>query len=152
MDNLSAITNFIAISDQLGTSGMPTAAQLTEIAGAGYTTVVNLARDESPGALPGEADLVRSMGMEYIHIPVVWVSPQIEEVERFFNVMDEHKNQKVFVHCVMNYRVSAFVYLYRILRLGITEEEAWQDLTRIWTPDGVWAELISRFSENYISR
>jgi hypothetical protein len=44
----------------------------------------------------------------------------------------------------MNYRVSAFVYMYRVARLGFPEAQARADLNRLWTPDGVWAELIAQ--------
>ena len=41
-------------------------------------------------------------------------------------------------------RVSAFVYLYRLLNLGWAPARARPDLDALWTPDGVWASFIAR--------
>ena len=141
---LEEITNFYAVTDSLGTSGMPRRDQIADIAAAGYRVVINLAMDEPPAQLAGEAELVRSYGMEYVHIPVAWQDPQPADVQRFFQIMDADQDRRVFVHCVMNYRVSAFVYLYRILRQGVLPEHALHDLNQIWRPDGKWAEFITQ--------
>jgi hypothetical protein len=47
------------------------------------------------------------------------------------------------VHCAANKRVSAFVYLYRVLHEGVPEEEARKDLHAIWQPDEVWSRFIA---------
>jgi len=47
------------------------------------------------------------------------------------------------VHCIANYRVSAFFYRYRRL-LGVDETEARADMERIWRPEGVWARFTRR--------
>lgn len=122
---------------------MPNRQQLAEIASAGYSVVINLAYDESPLQLPGEAALVDELGMVYIHIPVKWENPKIDDLRQFFAAMIRNRDEQVFVHCVANYRVSAFMYLYRILHLGEHPEQAWQDLTRVWTPEGIWQDFIT---------
>jgi len=145
---LEEITNFYAVTDSLGTGGMPRPEQIADIANAGYQVIINLALDEPPLQLPDEAELVRSFGMEYVHIPVSWQNPQPADLQRFFQVMDANPNQYVFVHCVMNYRVSAFVYLYRVLRQGIPPQKAELDLNYIWKPDGIWADFIKQMLVN----
>lgn len=147
MGELNEIVNFYAVSSELGTSGMPVRADFPTIAAAGYQTVINLARNDSPGQLLEEAEIVSALGMEYLHIPVVWENPRLEDVQSFFAAMDRRKGQKIFVHCVANYRVAVFVFLYRSLRLGIPREQAWADLTHLWTPDGIWVELIERVQD-----
>jgi uncharacterized protein (TIGR01244 family) len=141
------IYNYRRISSDLGTSGMPRREQFTEIAEAGYQAVINLALATSQGQLPDEEQLVQALGMEYIHIPVVWESPQPADLEHFFQAMDALDGRRVFVHCQANYRVSAFVYLYRTLRLGVPEPVARQDLLSIWTPDGVWKMFLEAAQE-----
>ena len=58
--------------------------------------------------------------------------------------MDEHKNDKVFVHCQANYRASAFIMLYRVLHLGWNKEDAIPVRERIWNPEDfpVWQKFI----------
>ncbi len=142
MESLGEITNFLAISPSLGTAGMPTRQQFPLIAAAGYEVVINLSRLESPGQQPDEKDMVEALGLDYIHIPVAWENPQQTDLARFFQALDEHRERRVFVHCVLNYRVSAFMYLYRTQRLGVPPEQAWEDLVQIWEPEGVWETFI----------
>ena len=141
---LENIPAYLKLTDQLATSGQPSAEQIAEIAQAGYQVVINLALTGTEYALPDEAGTVRSLGLEYIHLPVIWSKPTLQNLEDFFNVMDAHKESKVFVHCAANMRVSAFVALYRIKRLGWKREDAFLHTYKIWRPDGVWAELIDQ--------
>ena len=143
------IYNFLQISDFVATSGQPTKEQFSEIKNSEYQVVVNLALPTSSNALPGEKEIVEDLGMEYIHIPVVWEKPTIEDLEQFFSVMSENKDKKTFVHCAANMRVSAFMYLYRRLCDRVNKEEAKQDLDRIWQPNETWQQFIERVIEKY---
>jgi hypothetical protein len=69
----------------------------------------------------------------------------------FFDVMDANTDRNVFVHCNANMRVSVFVYLYRTLKLGVSEEMARQDLRKIWDPNTVpqWAAFIAEATRKY---
>lgn len=143
------ILNFLAVSDRLGTAGQPGRGQFAAIAAAGYEVVINLAMPDSTGALADEDDLVGEQGMEYVHIPVVWEAPTLADLERFLATMDRLGDRKVFVHCAMNMRVSCFVLLYRVLRLGIPLGEAWQVMQKIWQPDPVWSAFMQRCLDHY---
>jgi hypothetical protein len=39
-------------------------------------------------------------------------------------------------------RVSAFIFLYRVLRQGVALPEAESDLHAVWQPDKVWSRFI----------
>ncbi len=141
-DPLEQLTNYYPISPLILTAGQPTAEQIGLVAAAGCQAVINLARPSSPNALTDEAELAAAQGMDYIAIPVVWEEPTLDDLARFFTAMEANQARKVFVHCVVNYRVSAFIYLYRVLRLGADPDEAIWDLRSIWEPDPQWAEFI----------
>ncbi|HEY9738121.1 MAG TPA: protein tyrosine phosphatase family protein [Trichocoleus sp.] len=141
---LEAIYNFLTISDTLATAGQPTAAQFDAIREAGYTVVVNLALPTSSNALPNEQEIVESQGMMYVHIPVQWESPTLDDLQQFFAAMGSSSGNRVFVHCAANMRVSAFVYLYRLLRQGVAEEQARHDLNQIWQPNETWQRFIDQ--------
>ncbi|WP_238360689.1 fused DSP-PTPase phosphatase/NAD kinase-like protein [Iningainema tapete] len=111
--------------------------------------VVNLALPTSSNALPDEKQIVESQGMQYIHIPVQWENPTIENVTEFFHVIEANTDKKVFVHCAANMRVSAFVYLYRRLHKHISEEEAKKDLNKIWVPNETWQKFIENVIEHH---
>jgi protein tyrosine phosphatase (PTP) superfamily phosphohydrolase (DUF442 family) len=140
--DVKTILNFLEISDTLGTAGQPAAGQFAAIREAGYEVVINLAMPASSNAVADEAERVRALGMEYVPIPVVWESPQPEDLDAFFKAMDRHAGQRVFVHCAMNMRVSAFVLLYRVIRQGVPLEVAREAMRKIWEPNETWARFI----------
>jgi protein tyrosine phosphatase (PTP) superfamily phosphohydrolase (DUF442 family) len=145
------IYNFLALSDAIGTAGQPLAEQFAAIKNAGYQVVINLALATSPQALPNEKEMVEQHGMEYIHIPVVWENPRVEDALHFFDAMKAHADRKVFVHCAANKRVSAFLYLYRTLHLGIAQEEATRDLHQLWIPNDLWNTFMNQVTEQHRS-
>jgi protein tyrosine phosphatase (PTP) superfamily phosphohydrolase (DUF442 family) len=140
--DLSQIQNFRAISERLGTAGQPFEEQLPLIKAAGYQAVINLALPESPDAIFDEPERWAALGVDYINIPVEWDQPQRSDLDRFFGEMDRRQGEKVFVHCARNMRVSAFVFLYRVLRQGEAVEKARADLLAIWEPNATWQKLI----------
>jgi protein tyrosine phosphatase (PTP) superfamily phosphohydrolase (DUF442 family) len=132
--SLSRIYHYLPLSRNLLTSGQPTREQFAILAEAGVKTVVNLALPTSPNALPDEEAIVTALGMEYFHIPVIWETPDSLSLEKFMNLMEKLGSRKTLVHCAANMRVSAFIALYRILRLGWEHERAFKDVYRIWDP------------------
>lgn len=150
VQSLKAIENFRRISASLGTGGQPTAEQLTAVRDAGYEVVINLAMPDSAEGLPGEADLVAELGMIYEPIPVVWAEPTLDDLKQFFDTMACHQDKKILVHCIKNYRVSAFVFLYRVIRLGVPLRTARKAMLDVWQPNRVWQrfmdEALARFA------
>ncbi|MEO1067595.1 MAG: protein tyrosine phosphatase family protein [Cyanobacteria bacterium J06638_6] len=141
---LRAIRNYRLISPTLATAGQPTAEQFEAVAQAGYAVVINLALSTSDHALANEAELVKSLGMTHFHLPVVWEAPTQGDLAIFFKVMERNRDLKVFVHCALNMRVSAFVYLYRVLCLGVEPAIAQTDLDQIWQPNPTWQAFIEQ--------
>ncbi|RPJ49750.1 MAG: phosphatase [Chloroflexi bacterium] len=137
---LQDITNYLEISPLLGTAGQPAREQFTAIKEAGYDVVINLL--PSPNTLPDEQALVTGLGLDYINIPVIWQQPTPANLDDFFQAMRANQGRKVFVHCAMNMRVSAFVYLYRVLVQGEPAETAKRSLKEIWEPDSTWQAFI----------
>jgi uncharacterized protein (TIGR01244 family) len=141
---MKGIYHFLQLNENLSSSGMPTTDQVKEAAEAGVQVVINLALATSQGALENEDQLVESLGMQYIHIPVEWDNPTRQNLEDFFAAMQEHRDDKVLVHCQANYRVTAFITLYRILREGWDRHEAFAVMNRMWDPEDfpVWQKFI----------
>lgn len=144
--SLEDILNFRALGQggRIGTAGQPTLDQFEAVRQAGYESVINLALPTSLGAIANEREIVEKAGLKYIHIPVVWEAPTADDLHKFFAAMDAHAEKRVFVHCAMNKRVSAFVYLYRVLKLKEPEELARKDLRQIWEPEPHWQRFIEQ--------
>lgn len=143
MTTLSTMRQFLPISDTLATAGQPTEAELAALAQAGYEVVINLALPTSDYALPNEKATVEGLGMVYVAIPVVWENPTLADLAQFFQAMDTHQGRKILVHCALNMRVSVFVYLYRVLKLGLDPALAQQNLWAIWQPNEPWQRFIN---------
>lgn len=118
------VCNYIRVSEHIATGGQPTEEQLAAITNAGCTTVVNLGLHDADYALPDERGLVESLGMEYVHIPVLWDRPTKADLAQFCEIMAGYEDRDIFVHCAANKRVSVFVALDRVTRQGWTAQEA----------------------------
>ena len=138
------IYNWRRLDDRITTSGQPTASQLADIRALGVSHVVNLGLHTHEKALPDEAACVSDLGMTYIHIPVVFQAPTDDDFDRFCAAMEQLKEVPMHVHCIANYRVSAFFYRYRRDVLGTGETQARAEMERIWHPEGVWARFVGR--------
>ena len=146
---LSGIYKFRAVDELLCTSGQPTVAQLQEIAAAGFKIVLNLALHDDPRySLPDEAGTVRSLGMDYVHIPVQFSAPNKQDLAEFFTAMKAHEGQKVWVHCAANIRVSVFLGLYRVIEQRWEREIAFAQLRELWQPNEVWSAFIESALES----
>ena len=134
---MEEIINFLQISDNIYTGGQPEADQFSLLKTLNIKTVINLALPTSEDAIQNEAEIVTLMGMTYIQIPVAFAGPCQSELERFYKAIELSLNEPVFIHCVLNMRVSVFIYLYRVNILKESEQTAWRDIRKIWEPDPV---------------
>lgn len=139
---LQGIYNYRRLTDLIATAGQPSEEELAAVAHAGFEVVVNLALHDAEYSLTDERRTVESLGLSYVHIPVMWERPLRADLERFFEVMDGLTGKRVFVHCAANKRVSAFMALYRQLRQGWSAEAVLPDVHAIWEPDDVWRRFL----------
>ena len=142
---MTAITNFVQLTEDVATSGQPTREQFAEIAAKGYQAVVNLALADSDHAIPDEGNLVAGAGMSYTHIPVRFDRPTTADLRLFIGTMRALEGRKVWVHCVVNARVSAFMYHYLRHDRGLPDEKARSPVIARWEPqmDDVWKRFLA---------
>jgi protein tyrosine phosphatase (PTP) superfamily phosphohydrolase (DUF442 family) len=143
------------VFDWLWTSGQLSARDIAQLPALGVEVVINLALPTSSNALAGEAELITGHGINYFHIPVVWEAPQLDALNTFFAILDALNGKKMWVHCAKNMRVSAFIYLYRKLRLNESEELAIFPMKEVWTPNETWQKFIdhalaSRLAQSHL--
>jgi uncharacterized protein (TIGR01244 family) len=142
MADPTGIINWYRLDDRVTTSGQPTEEELTSIADLGVRHVINLALHTHEKALPDETRSVARLGMSYTHIPVDFQNPTEHDFARFCEAYEATGTDPVHVHCILNYRVSAFFYRYRRDVLGMSEGEARAHMDRIWQPEGVWEAFV----------
>ena len=147
---IQAISQYRMVDQLLATSGQPTEAQLAALARAGFGAVINLALHDDPRySLPDEPGLVQSLGMAYVHIPVAFAAPQESDLLAFCDAMEKNQGQKLLVHCAANMRVSAFLGLYRAIKQGLPDDEAFALMNSIWEPNPVWAAFIASMLQKH---
>lgn len=142
-DDITAIYAYRQASPQVATSGQPREGHFPHIAAAGYRAIINLGlHDDKRYALPDERKTVESLGMEYVHIPVRFDDPTADDLNAFMEAMQKREGTKVWVHCAANMRVTAFLGLYRVLRQGWAEPDAFALMRDVWKPDARWQAFI----------
>lgn len=140
---IESARNFRQADATLATCGQPTEEQLASARSGGFEVVVNLALHDDPRySLQDERGTVEGLGMTYVHIPVQFSAPSEADLLAFFEAMDASQGRHVLVHCAANYRVTAFLGLYRQLRQGWPSDQAFELMRTVWTPDDVWKHFI----------
>ncbi len=143
------IYNYIQVNETLSTGGQPTEDQIRSAAAEGFTDVINLATFDPGESLEDEAGLVRSLGMAYYAIPVVWSNPRDSDFTAFEQVMQQLPSGKVLVHCAANFRVTAFYSLYALKHLGWSPAQAEAFRAQIWKGSQypVWEQFIDALTK-----
>jgi protein tyrosine phosphatase (PTP) superfamily phosphohydrolase (DUF442 family) len=141
--SIEEIINYKAISETLASSGQPDEMQFKEIAQAGFEVVINLAMPNSDNAIPEEGYIVTARKMIYVHLAVPFEAPKAHHLRSFFSLMEAFDGKKCWVHCALNYRVSAFLYQYFRLVHKVSPDEAKKVILSEWEPDGVWQEFMA---------
>jgi len=146
-DQLDDIVNYREYSATLSSSGQPDRDQLEYLRESGYERVVYLAFSDHDGSVPNEDRIVKDLGMDYVHIPVVWDTPSKSDFYAFAGAMQREPDKKTLVHCQVNFRASAFSFLYRVLYEGVPMDQSKEDMNTVWVPDDSWQSLIFNILE-----
>lgn len=126
------IRNWQRRPDGITTSGKLDPGDPARLAALGVRQVVNLALDDHPEALADEAALLAAEGIAYTHIPVPFDAPTSDHVAALEQALAAHPGP-AHVHCIMNWRVTAFFYLLD-RAAGVPEPEARARMAMVWNP------------------
>ncbi len=150
---MDPVLNFVQLTPDIGTSGQPTADQFAGIAEQGYRAVINLAMPDSDGALPDEGGIVSGLGMCYVHIPVPFDAPTARHLQQFIGALKAFEGDRVWVHCAVNARVSAFMYHYLTAVRGVPGPAARSPILARWEPDmdATWRDFLALPASAFLS-
>lgn len=115
------------ISDRITIADQPDDSDLGALPGEGYVGVVNLRNDgepEQPLGTSAEGEIVRKLGLDYLHEGVGGRPLMPETVNAVRAFLDTHQDGKVLVHCRKGGRAAALVLIHRALSDGWKPEEA----------------------------
>ena len=139
--------NFIQLTPDVATSGYLLEDDFKRISKGGYAAVINLAMPDHKRSLANEGKLVTEQGMSYVHIPVPFDKPSGEQIRLFCEIIKSFQGKKVWVHCIMNYRVSVFMYHYLTKVEGLSETQAMSPIFKYWEMDDVWQSVFALTSK-----
>ena len=139
---LAEIRNYKEYTPGFASAGQPTEEQLQAVSDAGFDQVVYIAMSNSRSAVVGEDAIVKELGMDYVHIPVIWDAPTTADFYAFASIMQREPDAKTLLHCAANYRASAFAFLYRVIYEDVPVVVAKADMNEIWSPNETWRNLI----------
>lgn len=144
---LSEISNYREYSPTFSSSGQPTKDQLVMLKEAGFERIIYIAFSNGRDALADEDVVVKELGMDYVHIPVTWDQPTASDFYAFAGSMEREPDRKTLLHCQVNFRASAFSFLYRVLNKDVPIADAKDDMDSVWLPNKTWRNLIFRILE-----
>lgn len=108
--------------------GQPSAEELRRLKQQGFAAVINLrthAEEDQPLQPDEEGELVRSLGMEYMHLPVAADSLKDVKVDAFRDELDKLP-EPIFVHCSSGKRAGAFTMMDMAVKEDMSGQEAVQ--------------------------
>lgn len=146
---LDSIYNHRVLTANLCTGGQPDESELETVCQADFELVINLGLSDAPYAVKDEALIIASRGLDYIHLPVNFEAPEIDQFYAFCGIMREQRDRKIFLHCAANKRVSVFIALYRVVVEGWRFTDAERDILAIWEPNDIWQAFIETVLEKH---
>jgi protein tyrosine/serine phosphatase len=108
------LKNFQEVNDSLYRGAQPSKEGFRELAKMGVHTVIDL---RGPGPRSSkEAEFVRSLGMQYVNVPLDgFKAPRPGEISKLLGMLENKSGGPVFVHCRRGAdRTGTLVALYRI--------------------------------------
>ncbi|RVT47439.1 protein tyrosine phosphatase family protein [Rubrivivax albus] len=134
--------NVVPIDQMLVTSGQPSRAALGSLRQQGFEAVLYLAPSSVPDAIADEPKILAEQGIEFVHIPIPFGKPQEGHFVAVSEALQRLKGKKVLVHCQVNMRASSMVFLYRTITGGQDPGNAYESVSKVWSPHGPWRSLL----------
>ena len=139
------IRNYTKVNADFCTAGQPRPEHFAKLKADGIKTVLNL-RPPSEHRAAEEEEQVKLAGLKYINIPVVYGTPNEDQVAEFLKITDDKSIRPVFIHCAAAIRASAFFMIRRVLRDGWTIEKAEAEATQLGLVNAPhWTEFVHAY-------
>ncbi len=124
------IPNFGVVTPFLLRGGQPSQEGFTALKAAGIKTVINL-RD-GKNDIKNEREIVEALGMKSHSIPLsVFKTVKDADVEQFLKLVNDPKNQPVYLHCRQGQdRCGTMVGIYRLTQQNWAASDAYKEMLR----------------------
>ena len=135
------------VLDDIYLAGQPTAADFQEFKKRGVKSVLNLRTKEELDF--DEAKTIKSLGLEYHHIPIA--SPDSltdENFDKLRKLLNEKEQRPMVMHCASASRVGAVWLAHRVLDDGLTYEAALAEAKTV----GLKTPALEAKAKDYIAK
>ncbi len=140
------IYNYYKYSEKISCAGLPKEEEFVDIKKAGFEIVLSLSMPSDSVVLENEDKILANLGIPYFHIPVDANAPTLRDFEMFVQFLEAFKENKLFIHCTKNHRLSSFIYLYHFVKEGELKEEI---LYQFYQPRTEWVTFIEIVLKKY---
>lgn len=131
-DTLPGATNVTRVDATIMCGGATTPEAFPELKKRGFASVINLRKDDEPGAdVPGARAAATAAGLKYVHIPVDRTAPDPASVDAFLGAVTDPANQPMYIHCGSANRVAALWLVKRVVVDGWDIPRAAEEATAI---------------------
>ena len=145
-DDPAPIRNFLRVNKDFCTGGQPRLEHLEKLKAEGVKAIINLRRPTEHRADEEEAK-AKELGLRYFNIPVLASDPKDEQADEFLKITDDPANRPAFIHCTAAIRVGAFWMIRRVLRDGLSIEDAEAEAQKVGLRDN---PHLNEFAKKYI--
>ena len=131
-ETLAGSVNVTRVDATVACAGATSVDAFPEIKKRGYVAIVNLRREQEPGAdIAAARTAAAAAGLKFIHIPVDGSRPDGASADAFVQAVTDPSNQPVFVHCASANRVAAMWLIKRVVVDGWGIEKATKEAETI---------------------
>jgi uncharacterized protein (TIGR01244 family) len=142
-------TNVTRVDATIACGGATTPEAFPHLKKLGFTSIVNLRREQEPGAnIPGARSAASDAGLKYIHIPFDASNPDPKIADTFIAAVTDKSNQPVYIHCASANRVGAMWLIKRVLVDGWDVPRATEEAVAI----GLTHENLKQYALDYVEK
>lgn len=122
---ISDAPNVSTLNDEIFFSGQPTASSILSFREKGVKTIINLRTEAEMQAVNfEESQLVESLGINYINIPIGRDELSDATIELLMSTLDDNSGEPLLMHCASSSRVGYVWALYQGTRGGASLADA----------------------------
>ena len=144
--DIAGISTFAQVETTIACGGSTRPEAIKEIKNMGFKSVINLRLASEEGALvEEEGTMVKSLWMNYVHLPFNIQTPDPKLVDDFIAAVTSPTNRPAYVHCAAGGRAAALWMVKRVLADGWDEARALTEANALGLND-----RMRPFALNYI--
>lgn len=144
--DIAGISTFAQVESTIACGGSTKPEAIREIKNMGFKSVINLRLASEEGAqVEEEGAVVKSVGMNYVHLPFNMQTPDPKLIDNFIAAVTAPANQPAYVHCAAGGRAAALWMVKRVLADGWDETRALTEANLLGLND-----RLRPFALNYI--